>query len=242
MSLKMYAQYKVLKKNEKTNEYEYLTCKHHEELPFPGPFGFVINGDRIPFDFYESTTVISEDGTVESIMRKGQVLDEDLIEGYDNIYASIGLTRKDLTPEFLASASHIYEFYLNFEDVYGDEFDSVTFEDNTGNESLFKVELLSVSFIDEEEKECAIRQEVLDKYNGKCETPSKMYPDNKPGDIIDMAVYDCFEGKVKILQQEKDSVFIEIVDVCMCYPSQKQALPGERCWVDKEEIFNYPNL
>ena len=57
-----------------------------------------------------------------------------------------------------------------------------------------------------------------------------------------MVVYNCFEGKVKILQQEKDSVFIEIVDVCMCYPSQKQALPGERYWVDKEEIFNYPNL
>ena len=167
MSVKMYAKYKVLKKDAKTNEYKYLTEDNLGELPFPGAFGFTINDDDIPFDFYEATTSINKNNVFESILGRGQFVDTDFSEDYDDVYAELGLSRDDLTPAFLSSASHIYEFYLNFEDADGDEYDAGTYEENTEGETWFKVELLQVSFIGEDEKEYSVRKEVLDEFNGK---------------------------------------------------------------------------
>lgn len=167
MSLKMYAEYKILKKDEKTNKYRYLTAHDFDEVPFPGAFGFTIDGDDIPFDFYETTTQLCDGGVFGTVLGRGEFVEGDLTEEYDDVYADMGLTREDLTPEFLSSASHIYEFYLNFEDCEGDEYDSETFEENTSDETLFKMELLAVSFIDEREIEYSVRKEVLDEFNGK---------------------------------------------------------------------------
>lgn len=55
-------------------------------------------------------------------------------------------------------------------------------------------------------------------------------------DIISISVYDCFNGKIKILKKKSRKYLIEIVDVCMCYPQQKQLRPGERMWINKDEI------
>ena len=167
MNLRMFAEYKILKKEQETGQYRYLTADDMDDLPFPGGFGFTINGDDIPFDFYETTTSIYENDIFVTIMGRGEFVKGDLTEDYDEIYADMGLTREDLTPEFLASVSQIYEFYLNFEDAYGDEYDAGTFEENTNGKSLFKVELLRISFIDERELECAVAQSVLDMFNGK---------------------------------------------------------------------------
>lgn len=68
---------------------------------------------------------------------------------------------------------------------------------------------------------------------------SIMYPQNKPGDIINIAVYDCFEGKVRLLLQRKNAVYIEIIDVCMCYSCQVQSQTGEKYWIRKNDIFQY---
>lgn len=66
-----------------------------------------------------------------------------------------------------------------------------------------------------------------------------MFENNKPGDIINIAVWDGFEGDVKILEQHKDKCLIEIQDVCMCYPSQVQMQKGERLWIRPRDLFTY---
>lgn len=167
MRLRMYAKYKVLKLDANAGHYVYLTSHDLDELPFPGAFGFTIGGLDIPFDFYESTTHMTNEDTFESFMGCGKFVEGGLIEDYDDVYAEVGLSRFNLTPEYLSAVSHIYEFYLNFEDAEGDEYDSGTFEENTSDQSLFKVELLAVSFIDEREIECAVREEVLAEYSWK---------------------------------------------------------------------------
>ena len=167
MSVKMYAQYKILKKDNKTNKYKCLTGKDIPDLPFPGAFGFTINGDDIPFDFYETATSFYRDDLFESILGAGEFVHGDLTEDYDDVYEDMGISRKDLTPEFLASVTDIYEFFLNFEDKDGDEFDAGTYEENVSEESLFRTELLAISFVDEKGKEFAVKKEVLDKFNGK---------------------------------------------------------------------------
>ena len=167
MSLKMYAQYKVLKKDNQTNNYKYLTGKDIPDLPFPGAFGFTINGDDIPFDFYESTTTFYRDDLFATIMGAGEFVYGDLTEDYDDVYEDMGISREDLTPEFLASVTDIYEFFLNFEDKDGDEFDAGTYEENVSDESLFRTELIRISFVDERGEEFFVSKEALDKFNGK---------------------------------------------------------------------------
>jgi hypothetical protein len=53
-----------------------------------------------------------------------------------------------------------------------------------------------------------------------------------------MAVYDCFEGEVRILKNRRKKVLVEIVDVLTCYPCQKKPQPGEKHWVEENMIFH----
>ena len=57
----------------------------------------------------------------------------------------------------------------------------------------------------------------------------------RPGDIFEMAVYDCFEGRFKLLKKSLGKIYVEVVDVCMCYPQQVQSEPGEKYWIEEEE-------
>ena len=57
-----------------------------------------------------------------------------------------------------------------------------------------------------------------------------------PGEVFQMGVYDCFEGDFKLLKKALGKIYVEIVDVCMCYHQQVQSEPGERYWIEEEEI------
>lgn len=59
----------------------------------------------------------------------------------------------------------------------------------------------------------------------------------RKGRIVNMTVWDGFDGKVKIIKNRFFKWFIEIVDVNMCYPQQVQLKPGERMWVYRKELF-----
>ena len=57
-----------------------------------------------------------------------------------------------------------------------------------------------------------------------------------PGDVFEMAVYDCFEGRFKLLKKSLGKIYVEVVDVCMCYPQQVQSQPGDKYWIEEREI------
>lgn len=59
----------------------------------------------------------------------------------------------------------------------------------------------------------------------------------KRGKVIDLAVYDCFEGKVRILKNRRHKVMIEIIEVFPCYSCQISPQKGERHWIDENSIF-----
>ena len=61
---------------------------------------------------------------------------------------------------------------------------------------------------------------------------------HKRGQIVHMAVYDCFEGEVRILKNRRNKVLVEIVDVLTCYPCQKKHQPGEKHWIEENMIFH----
>lgn len=60
---------------------------------------------------------------------------------------------------------------------------------------------------------------------------------HKRGQVVNMTVYDCFEGEVRILKNRRNKVLVEIVDVLTCYPCQKKPQPGEKHWIEENMIF-----
>lgn len=59
----------------------------------------------------------------------------------------------------------------------------------------------------------------------------------RKGRIVNITVWDCFTGKVKIIQNRLYKWLIEIVDVSMCYSQQVQLQPGEQMWISKKDLF-----
>lgn len=59
----------------------------------------------------------------------------------------------------------------------------------------------------------------------------------RTGRIVNMTVWDSFDGKVKIIKNRCYKWLIEVIDVSMCYSCQRQLKPGERMWVYRKELF-----
>ena len=59
----------------------------------------------------------------------------------------------------------------------------------------------------------------------------------RTGCIVNMTVWDSFDGKVKIIKNRCYKWLIEVIDVSMCYSCQRQLKPGERMWVYRKELF-----
>ena len=59
----------------------------------------------------------------------------------------------------------------------------------------------------------------------------------RTGRIVNITVWDSFDGKVKIIKNRCYKWLIEVIDVSMCYSCQRQLKPGERMWVYKKDLF-----
>lgn len=62
------------------------------------------------------------------------------------------------------------------------------------------------------------------------------FADAKPGDIIDVVVYDCFAGTVRFVEKKWRKYCVEIIDAVTCYPCQRPMPAGQRMWFHKNEI------
>ncbi len=126
-----------------------------------GGYYFVINGKEIPFD-WDAFSGDEEDGVFEFETGYGWFKDFELSDCYDSDYEQLGISRADITAEFLASVEQIKEVHMNFIDDNGDECD---FGWNEADED-FKIKLLMVTFSDiDNDKEYIVKQKVLDKFN-----------------------------------------------------------------------------
>ena len=71
------------------------------------------------------------------------------------------------------------------------------------------------------------------------DTTGLMFENNQPGDIINVAVVNCFEGTVKILEQHKEKCLVQIQDVSMCHSHHVQMNKGERTWIRKNKVLSF---
>ena len=76
---------------------------------------------------------------------------------------------------------------------------------------------------------------MLPKINNDSQTFFQEYA-NRVGEIININVYDCFGGDVRLLAIGEDRIFVEIVNVSACYPCQKAPIEGSKYWIGSWDI------
>ncbi len=159
MKISMYIKFQLFAKE--NGNLIMLTKENTDGLSIGGYY-FIINGKEIPFD-WDAFAGNEEDGIFEFETGYGWYNDFELSDCYDGDYEELGISRKDITAEFLASVEEIKEVHMNFIDENDNECD---FGWNEENES-FKIKLLEVSFSDLDDLEkYTVNQTVLDKFNG----------------------------------------------------------------------------
>lgn len=119
MELCMGAKFRIMKK-QKNGQYTPLMKDKITGIT-AGGFSFIIDGKNVPFDF-EAFAIKEDNGIFTYSTGYGAFFNSFEIEDcYDSMLADIGLTRDNLTASFLASASAIDEFTIDFETADGDE-------------------------------------------------------------------------------------------------------------------------
>ena len=158
MKISMYIKFQLFAKE--NGNLIMLTKENTDGLSIGG-YCFVINGKEIPFD-WDAFSGTEEDGIFEFETGYGWFKDFDLSECYDEDYDQLGISRADITAEFLASVEQIKEVHMNFLDENGEECDFGWNEDAED----FKIKLLEIAFMDlDNDKEYKVSQDVLDKFN-----------------------------------------------------------------------------
>lgn len=163
MKIAMNAEFKVLKVV--GNGMYFPLDKEDVQNMTIGAFSFVIGGRTVPFD-WNACSGSEKDKVFRFEMGPGPFFKEyELSDCYDEDYKALGVERKDITAEYLASAEFVEEFHVNFDDQEGHEVSLGWHEDNAGA-PVMKVKLFSVQFEDlESGKSYSVQPEVLENYN-----------------------------------------------------------------------------
>lgn len=162
MKIFMTAKFKLFKLED--GVYKLLTKDLVEGLCVGG-FTFTIGDKSVSFD-WDAFCCNEEDGMFTYESGYGFLFnDHELSDCYEEDWAEMGLSRSDITPEFLVSASAIEDFHINFVRNYSAEVD---FGDNCEYGSEYKIELLDVCFADENDNAYILSADVIKKFNKGC--------------------------------------------------------------------------
>lgn len=156
-------------------DFQIIQKKDGKEIPLSnneavsvsiGGFSFEIDGEAIPFD-WDAFSGNERNKVFQFQTGRGFLWnDYEISECYDETYEEIGINKEDITAKFLASTTHIDEFYVDFEDVNGDTQQLGECCQNNDDDEQYKIKILEMKFIDiNTEDEYYVKQDVLDDYN-----------------------------------------------------------------------------
>lgn len=126
-----------------------------------GGFDFTINGKSIPFDFDAACSSIHKDYVHFESGRGALFNDYSISEDFKEWIEENGTPFDSITAEFLSKATSIEEFFVNFE-LDNEEWQK---GDNLDPDMDFTIEILSISFYDENDNEYKVADEVIKKFN-----------------------------------------------------------------------------
>ena len=165
MKMSLLADFRLYKRDaERSNVFTQLTSDDLDDLSVGG-FAFVVNGHSIPFD-WDAHSCSEENGVFHLETGWGPFFNDFEIPGYwDEEYAKIGLSREQITAEFLASTTEIEDFYISMFDEEAD--DDAGIGNNADTNAEFYIELIAISI---EERETGdshdVDENVIKAFNG----------------------------------------------------------------------------
>lgn len=161
-SISMIGSFQILKN--KDNKFIPLTSDDVFSMSVGG-YSFEINEDLIPFD-WDAFSASEENGIFSFETGRGPFFNDYEIPDYwDEEYKEIGITREEITAEFLASVHHIEDFFVDFDDRDGKEH-GIGWCAHNVNSSQYKIKILDLSFVNVSTyDEYPVSKEVIDKYN-----------------------------------------------------------------------------
>ena len=162
MDISMLVNFQILKKQGR--KFMALSNKEAQSVSIGG-FSFEIGEYTIPFD-WDAFYGAEENGVFMFETGRGLFFnDYEISDCYDEIYEDIRITREEITAEFLASVTHIDEFFVCFDDSDGMDHSLGWYVDNT-DDPQYKINIIKMSFLDlMAQNEYVVAQNVLDKYN-----------------------------------------------------------------------------
>lgn len=162
MDISMLVDFQILKK--KDGKFVPISNAEAKSVSIGG-FSFEIDEYTIPFD-WDAFYGTELNNVFEFQTGRGFLWsDYEISECYDEQYKEIGIKKEEITAEFLASVSHINEFFVDFEDTDGNECGVGWYEENN-NEAQYKINIIEMSFLDlMTQNKYAVAQDVIDKYN-----------------------------------------------------------------------------
>lgn len=158
----MIGKFQILEKHK--GEFAPLTSDDVQNLSIGG-YSFEINDDLIPFD-WDAFSCNEENGIFNFETGRGPFFnDYEIPDYFDEEYEETGITREEITAEFLASTESIEDFFVNFDDHNGKEHGIGWCVDNV-NSSQYKINIIELSFMDVKTlAEYPVSKEVISKYN-----------------------------------------------------------------------------
>lgn len=155
----MCADYRINIRNEKS--FSDLVEKKRISSVCAGGFTFNVNGHSIPFDFDAAGSEIYDDH-ISFKSGKGPFFNDfNISEDYKEMIEENGVPFDCVTAELLSKVSSIEEFFVDFE-LDNEEWQKGSNEDPNVD---FTIELLNISFYDENDTEYKVSDEVLKKFN-----------------------------------------------------------------------------
>lgn len=163
MKIWMIAKFRLLR--EKDGKLEIMNKRDVNGLSVGG-FVFTIGDKEVPFD-WDAFVCDEDDGVFTYESGYGFAFNDFEIPDYfDGEWAEIDLSRSDITPAFLASASEIDDFYINYldKDKNGKEIE-VGVGSNSDPDIPVKIQLLEIRFEDEEDNRYDVNESVIKAFN-----------------------------------------------------------------------------
>ena len=141
MKMQMIADFRLYRRDD-AGLYQLISIDDLDGIS-PGGFTFEVDGKSIPFDFNAQSTC-EEDGVFHYESGYGPFLNDfEIPEGcWEEDYEQAGLTREEISPKLLASATKIEEFFISL--IPADEGEDVEVFQEPDAEYI--VELLAISF------------------------------------------------------------------------------------------------
>lgn len=192
----------------------------------------VVSETYIPYNYdFDSGDLGPERYRLEAVVYSAAKINDAVMEGF------VGARKVVIEDSFPEKCYELYkQDWCKQRDIDLEDFDEEVGVDNECYVSF--EEFLKYEFKDRVYMDSVLSDDDFRSWHDWWDNNiTELSSDSEPGSVVRATVYDCFSGYFKVIENQGDKWLLEVVDVSMCYPQQVQSQPGERYWINENELY-----